>query len=151
MKLIRRIFLLLGISLLCSQVAFAVEWDGKSPMWVGTLGCPIKIGLSIMDKMSVPEEYEIEYVVSLAPDDKIKGKDYWTAKRHYVPVTSSIEVVFPDDFSLRLHPELKAYPICYRNIYWSIYANGRKISAGVITNEVTHAEVSGKLISTKRK
>lgn len=132
--------------LLCPlTTAYAVQWDGKSPMWLAG-ACADKIKLSVMDKMSTADKYDVEYRVWVSSEETP-----YVATKSYTTNSSDAYAVFPDDFVYKKHPEIRAYPICTESLYWSIYANGRKISAGVITNEVTQSEVNGKLISTKGK
>lgn len=152
MKLMRGFGLFLLLSLLGGQSTFAADWDGKSPMWVGGVACTEKIKFFLMDKMSVYETYEVEYRVNFDVEDRVQ----YVSTRHSSSHDST-EAIFPDDFydfnlKVKSGEFMEAPSPCLASkIFWSTFVNGKKISAGVITNQVTQFEVNGKLISIKRK
>lgn len=149
MKLTDQLLTFILASLLCMPMAFAVEWDGKSPKWVGGGGCTEKIKFSVMDKLSTAEKYDVEYRVWTTSE-----KEAHVSKKHYSDNSYSANAIFPDDFHFDTrNGEFKgSWSLCgAEKIFWSTYVNGKKIGDGFIWNKVNHFEVNGKLISIERK
>jgi hypothetical protein len=152
MKFLYQLIAAIWTSLLCGQMAFAVEWDGKSPLWVGGGACVAKIRFSVMDKMSTAERYDVVYRVGREPGDYP-----YISTKSYSGNPADADAIFPDDFYYARYQKIagQAEPapsLCAaEKIYWLIYVNGKKIGDGFIWTIDTSYEVNGKLIRPKRR
>ena len=129
-----------------SHIATAVDWDGKSPVWMSERS-EEKLRFDMWDKHSVYDKYDITYMVGKKDGDPKR----FIATRSYMkgenPALSA--VVFPDDFE-EVSPSGPAYSLGNADIVWSIYVNGKLVLSGVDYGpKVTQVEINGKLVQFK--
>jgi len=128
-----------------SHIATAVDWDGKSPIWLSAQSD--KLRFTMWDKHSVYDKYDITYMVGL----KGGRPDYFIAKRSYMKGESPelSQVVFPDDFEDNIVPG-PAHSLGDSDIVWSIYVNGKLVMSGINGgSKTTQLEINGKLVQFK--